>query len=72
SFSDAANADNLLARLQDAGYRAYTRAIVSDQGNLTGVFVGPWLDRARVESYQQELQARFQLAGMVVRYRIED
>ncbi len=72
SFSDSANADNLLARLQDAGYRAYTRSIASDQGNLTGVFVGPWLDRARVESYQQELQARFQLAGMVVRYRIED
>lgn len=72
SFSDASNADNLLARLQDAGYRAYTRDIASGQGNLTGVFVGPWLDRARVEGYQQELQARFQLAGMVVRYRIED
>ncbi len=71
SFADAGNAQSLVQRLQDAGYRAYTRLIESEQGDLTGVFVGPWLDRAAVASYQQELQQQFQLAGIVVRYQVD-
>ncbi len=72
SFSDAANAENLMQRLQDSGYRAYTRAIESNRGELTGVFVGPWLDRARVETYQRELQSQFQLSGMIVRFQVAE
>ena len=71
SFSDAENASNLVTRLQAAGYKAYTRAIRSDQGALTGVFVGPWLDRGQVNEYQQKLQEEFSLAGLVVRYELE-
>lgn len=70
SFSDSDNATNLLIRLQEAGYRAYTRIIPSDRGDLTGVFVGPWVDRIQVNEYQQELQAQFQLAGIVVPYEL--
>ena len=70
SFSDSDNAANLLTRLQEAGYRAYTRTIPSDRGDLTGVFVGPWVDRIQVNEYQQELQAQFQLAGIVVPYEL--
>lgn len=71
SFSDGENARNLVARLQDAGYKAYTRSMSSDQGALTGVFVGPWLDRGQVNEYQQKLQEEFSLAGLVVRYELE-
>jgi len=71
SFSDAENASNLLGRLQEAGYKAYTRDISSDQGSLTGVFVGPWLDRGQVNEYQRKLQEEFSLAGLVVRYELE-
>jgi DedD protein len=71
SFSDAENASNLVTRLQAAGYKAYTRAIPSDQGTLTGVFVGPWLERGQVNEYQQKLQEEFSLAGLVVRYELE-
>ena len=71
SFSDAENASNLLVRLQEAGYKAYTRDISSDQGSLTGVFVGPWLDRGQVNEYQRKLQEEFSLAGLVVRYELE-
>lgn len=71
SFSDAENASNLVTRLQDAGYKAYTRNISSGQGALTGVFVGPWLDRTQVNEYQQKLQEEFSLAGLVVRYELE-
>ena len=71
SFSDADNADALLTRLQAAGYRAYTRVIQAEQGNLTGVFVGPWLDRQITNGYQQSLQEEFLLAGIVVPYELE-
>jgi len=72
SFSDADNARNLMVRLQDAGYKAYTRDMNSTQGALTGVFVGPWLDRGQVNEYQQKLQEEFSLAGLVVRYELEN
>ena len=72
SFSNRENASNLVARLQNSGYKAYSRAMRNDQGPLTGVFVGPWLDRGLVNEYQQKLQEEFSLAGMVVRYELEN
>jgi len=71
SFSDSENASNLVTRLQDAGYKAYSRVMRSSQQTLTGVFVGPWLDRGQVNEYQQKLQEEFNLAGLVVRYELE-
>ena len=71
SFSDSENASNLVTRLQDAGYKAYSRVMRSSQEALTGVFVGPWLDRGQVNEYQQKLQEEFNLAGLVVRYELE-
>jgi len=71
SFSNRENASNLVTRLQDSGYKAYSRAMRNDQGSLTGVFVGPWLDRGLVNEYQQKLREEFSLAGMVVRYELE-
>ena len=71
SFSDSENARNLVTRLQDAGYKAYSRVMRSSQDPLTGVFVGPWLDRRQVSEYQQKLQEEFSLAGLVVRYELE-
>ena len=71
SFSDSENASNLVTRLQDAGYKAYSRVMRSSQEALTGVFVDPWLDRGQVNEYQQKLQEEFNLAGLVVRYELE-
>ncbi|PCI76225.1 MAG: hypothetical protein COB20_11050 [SAR86 cluster bacterium] len=71
SFSDVENASNLVTRLQDAGYKAYSRVMRSSSESLTGVFVGPWLDRRQVNEYQQKLQEEFSLAGLVVRYELE-
>ena len=71
SFSEASNATNLMQRLQTAGYKAYTRDIDSEQAELTGVFVGPWLERALVSDYIDQLRDEFQLEGMVVRYQLK-
>jgi DedD protein len=70
-FSNADNAAGLLERLQKAGYKAYIREIESDEGQLRGVFVGPWLNRQLSASYQSSLQEEFQLAGIVVPYEME-
>jgi len=71
SFSDSENASNLVTRLHDAGYKAYSRVMSGSQETLTGVFVGPWLDRGQVNEYQRKLQEEFSLAGLVVRYELE-
>jgi DedD protein len=70
TFSDRSNAAKLLERLIESGYKAYARDIAREQATLTAVFVGPWLDRNRVDGYQKELQDEFKLAGYVVRYTI--
>ncbi len=70
-FSNADNAAVLLERLQKAGYRAYIRQIESDEGQLRGVFVGPWLNRQLSAGYQSSLQEEFQLAGIIVPYEME-
>ena len=71
SFSDAQNARILLERLQSAGYKAYLRSVSMDQGELSRVFVGPWVLRSRADEYQDQLQQRFQLAGIVVSYEMK-
>jgi DedD protein len=71
TFANAANANNLVARLQDAGFKAYTRSVNNADSDMTAVFVGPWLQRQLVEDYRQQLQEQFQLAGMIVRYEID-
>ncbi len=71
SFSEASNASDLMQRLQTAGYKAYIRDIDSEQAELTGVFVGPWLERTLVNDYIDQLQDEFQLEGMVVRYQLK-
>ncbi len=71
SFSDVSNADALVERLLAGGYRAYKRTISSNQGALTAVYVGPWVDRSTVDEYQRQLQEEFQLAGIVVAFETE-
>lgn len=71
SFSNAANASALVTRLQEAGHRAYTRRVESNQGQLTAVFVGPLVDRGAAQILLDRLRQDFQLSGMIVRYEIE-
>lgn len=71
TFSNADNANNLVERLQSAGYKGYAREVESNQGRMTAVYVGPWLERERVEEFQRQLQEQFDLAGMILRYEVE-
>lgn len=49
SFSDAGNAANLMAKLQQKGYHAATQQTSTDQGNFTRVFIGPTVDHDRAQ-----------------------
>lgn len=71
SFADARNATNLTQRLQEAGYKAYSRETENEQGLITIVFVGPWLDRVLADDYLRQLEEEFELSGMVVRYEMQ-
>ena len=71
SFAEDRKAQNLLTRLMDRGYRAYTRQINTSQGAQTAVYVGPQMDRAAMDNLRRQLQQEFNLNGMVVRFEIE-
>ncbi|MEX0901744.1 MAG: SPOR domain-containing protein [Pseudohongiellaceae bacterium] len=71
SFSSATNAANLLQRLTDSGYKAYTRELTGNQDTLTAVYVGPRIDRTAIEELKSRLLEEFQLNGMVVRFEVD-
>jgi len=70
-FSNALNAAGLTQRLLDAGHRAYNREMPGAQGIVTGVFVGPLVERAAANLLKDQLQEEFKLAGLVVRFEID-
>lgn len=70
-FSNPQNAVNLESRLLNAGYKAYRRDLPGAQGTVTGVFVGPQVERDAVNRLKVQLQEEFQLAGLVVRFEVE-
>lgn len=77
AFSNQNNVRALVTRLQEAGHPAYTRPITGSQGELTGVFVGPKVDRGTALALQAELAEQAQAFGLsgpgrVVRYQIEE
>jgi len=71
SFAETSNANNLVDRLQTAGYKAYTKFILREAGNLTSVLVGPWVDWSVADKYRKQLQDEFMLAGDIIRYEID-
>ncbi|SEA92923.1 SPOR domain-containing protein [Alkalimonas amylolytica] len=57
SFGRVQNAEELVKRLNDAGFRTYTRQVTNNQGvQLTSVFVGPDLRREALEQRLAELR----------------
>ena len=70
SFAEKQNAINLVERLHESEYKAYTREFNNSAGELVSVFVGPWIDKSIAEDYLSELEDKFRLAGDIVRYEV--
>ena len=70
SFAEKQNATNLVERLHESEYKAYTREFNNSAGELVSVFVGPWIEKSIAEDYLSELEDKFRLAGDIVRYEV--
>ena len=70
SFAEKQNATNLVERLHESEYKAYTREFNNSAGEFVSVFVGPWIDKSIAEDYLSELEDKFRLAGDIVRYEV--
>ena len=70
SFAEKQNATNLVERLHESEYKAYTREFNNSAVELVSVFVGPWIDKSIAEDYLSELEDKFRLAGDIVRYEV--
>lgn len=64
SFKDEANARALKKRLIGVGHKVYTRK----QADLYKVYVGPDLQKERLEALKPPLKSDFGLDGIVVRF----
>ena len=72
SFGEMSNAEALVGRLREGGYRAFSRPLQTSRGQLTGVYVGPVMTEAEAGSLQQALADAFELEGVVVQFGIEE
>ncbi|MBR9882540.1 MAG: SPOR domain-containing protein [Oceanospirillales bacterium] len=64
SFRDESNARALRSELLKGGYKVYIRHMAG----LVKVFVGPELQRSRLEKLQAQLKQEYALDGIVVRF----
>lgn len=67
SFRDERNAKALRADLIKAGYKVYIRH--SDE--LVRVYIGPEMQRTRLEKLQETIRKDYSLDGMIVRFTTE-
>ena len=71
SFRHEKNVKALLAKLEKAGYRAFSRKIQTSSGPLNKVFVGPDLDKKKLESALPHLKELTSLKGRVTTFKVE-
>jgi DedD protein len=71
SFRHQKNVQELLNRLEKAGYRAFSRPVKTNSGTLTKVFVGPDLQKGNLESALSHLKELTQLQGRVTPFTVQ-
>ena len=70
SFRHKKNVQQLLEKLEKAGYRTYSRGIRTNSGALTKVFVGPDLDKNKLENALPHLKELTGLRGKVTEFKV--
>ncbi|WP_371193417.1 SPOR domain-containing protein [Glaciecola sp. SC05] len=70
SFRNEKNVNELIATLRQAGYRAYSQPVKTKVGMLNKVFVGPELERVRLEQALPHLQELTQLKGKITAFEV--
>lgn len=68
SVSSKEKAEELRSRLVGMGFQAYVKKIKTENSVLLRVYVGPRVERARLESMQAKIDAEFKVQSMIRRY----
>ena len=71
SFRHQKNVRELLNKLEQAGYRTFTRPIQTSSGLLTKVFVGPDLDRKKMQNALPHLKEITGLKGKLTTFAVK-
>lgn len=71
SFRHQKNVRLLLEKLENAGYRAFSRPIETQSGRLTKVFVGPDLQKTKLDAALPHLKEITGLNGKVTRFTVQ-
>ena len=68
SVSSAERADQLRKELLDMGHKAYVKKVKSGERTLYRVYVGPKVEKARLEGIQGEINQQFGVETLITRY----
>jgi len=68
AFSSRDNAMGLQDKLKASGYPAFLRTSKGASSTLYKVYVGPEIRRAQLESQKAELEAKFKLKALILKY----
>lgn len=71
TFRHQKNVKELLAKLEKGGYRAFSRPVQTSSGMLTKVFVGPDLQKKRLEKALAHLKELTDLQGRVTPFTVQ-
>lgn len=71
TFRHQKNVKELLAKLEEGGYRAFSRPVQTSSGKLTKVFVGPDLQKKRLEKALTHLKELTNLQGRVTPFTVQ-
>ena len=69
SFANDENARRLIDKLREAGFPAYLERQLNDAGTAFKVRVGPEIRREDAEKLRANLENKFALKGMLLRYQ---
>ena len=67
-FREREKAEQLVARLQEDGYKAYSRSGSSKQGRLYRVFVGPKIEKRRAIEDKRAIDKKYRVDSLIVRF----
>jgi DedD protein len=70
SFGNQKNVNDLLKKLEKAGYRSFSRKVQTSAGRLTKVFVGPELDKEKLDLALPHLKETTGLTGKVTTFNV--
>lgn len=70
SFRHQKNVRELLDKLENAGYRAFSRPVNTSAGRLTKVFVGPDLERDNLQNALPHLKELTGLSGKITQFKV--